>query len=281
MDEESLYVYGWRVPFLLSPLIGLVSLYLLHHLEDGDEFSQAAKLEEEDKHEDSSQKMKEVLKNYYVEIIMLVCSLATWSPMVFALFIWLPFYLTDMVGIKEDSYNPFVLNLSMLVLFCILCPVFGNLIDLIGKRTGNPNCHRYFLVFSSTLTMVLLIPAYLLLQQHSVICAISGSLCLLIPLAIYGSTMFVFCVEQFAVQDRLTGVGYAYNLSHCVWASSITSFLTLLADDQSLTAPAFYMVALNAISILAGTYGFEYVNKRRCVKYPELWGERGLKSLDL
>ena len=171
--------------------------------------------------------------------------------MVFALFIWLPFYLSDIVGIKQETYNPWTMNIVMLLLFCVVCPIFGKFIDNVARRTGNKHAHRYFLVLGSGLSMVLCVPAILLLQQHSLFCGVLGSLFLMIPQAIYGSSMFVFCVEQFAVQDRLTGVGYAYNLSHCIWTSSVTSVLTYLAYESSLTTPAYYMVTLNGLSVLA------------------------------
>ena len=211
--------------------------------------------------------MKDVLTNYYLELLMLLCSLTTWSPMVFAIFIWLPFYLTEIVGIENETYNPWVLNIVMLFLFCLVCPIVGNCVDKWAKRTGNPHAHRYCLVLGSALMMILCIPAILLLQQHSLFCGVLGSLFLMIPLAIYGSTMFVFCVEQFAVQDRLTGVGYAYNLSHCIWTSTITSLLTVLAEEWSLTSPAYYMFALNGISVFATTYGYNHVNRKRRISH--------------
>ena len=404
LDQQELRSWGWRIPFLLTPVIGSIALYLLHHLEEGEEFQEAKKqrtsakkhtrydantdttvdenqfttmsitisdssddntadlhskeegsdmvaihlgavedyhfpkqqnqdrnnrefdidtdidgsgrerlvkgneldeaadvtqeVDEELKNGDEiiryndvdddvddddiafkctsgmsntneaesgehSNKMRDVLTNYYLELLILLCSLATWSPMVFAIFIWLPFYLTDIVGIKNETYNPWTLNIVMLFSFCVICPIFGNCVDKWAKRTGNPHAHRYCLVVGSVLTMILCIPAILLLQQHSLFCGVLGSLFLMIPLAIYGSTMFVFCVEQFAVQDRLTGVGYAYNLSHCVWTSTITSFLTLLAEKWSLTSPAYYMFALNGLAVLATTYGYNYVQNMR------------------
>ena len=207
-----------------------------------------------------SKKMWLVFKTYYPEIIMLIGSLATWSPMVYAIFIWLPIYLSEIVLV--NTYNPFVLNVCMLVLFVGFTPFWGYFIDLLRPKYGH-DVYRYNLLAGSLLTSIVSIPGFLLVQQDNVISATIGYFLMMIPLLMYGSCMFIFCVERFAVLDRLTGVGYAYNFSHCVWSSSITSVLTVLAKDYTLTAPAIYILCINLVAAAATSFGYHWVAERR------------------
>ena len=71
--------------------------------------------------------------------------------------------------------------------------------------------------------------------------------------------MFIFCVEMFEVLDRLTGVGYSYNLSHALWSSSITAALTALTDERGLTAPAYYLFGISGASLLATSFGYDWL----------------------
>lgn len=190
---------------------------------------------------------------------MLVLSYGSWSPMVYTVLIWLPIYLKDFVEV-DDSFDPFALNLCMLVLFIFMVPSIGWLADKYKDRTDN---YRYVLVSASCLMMVLCIPAFLLFQQKNIFAALLGYIMLLIPLATYGSCMFIFGVEQFEVLDRLTGVGYSYNLSHAVWSSSITSVLTLLADRRGLTSPAYYLAGISGSSMLSTLFLYNWVQERR------------------
>ena len=267
----------------MTPIIGSIALYFLKQLEGVEDLhaqkeavpatdsllkASTSKAREqggeserpEEQSMMKSKKMWLVLKNYYAEIFVLICSLATWSPMVYSLFIWTPIYLSDIVEVS--SYNPFVLNVCMLVIFVSSTPFWGYLMDILKPKYGH-EIYRYSLASGSILTSIACVPAFLLLQQDSVVSAVVGYFFMMVPLCMYGSCMFIFCIEQFQVLDRLTGVGYAYNFSHCVWSSSITSVLTVLANDRTLTAPAFYLLGINLIAFLATTIGNGWLAERR------------------
>lgn len=99
-NDQELDSWGWRIPFLLTPVIGGVALFFLNRLaEQGDEEYNGAKskaLQQESSSSSSAgddkdkeiiegmmkdNKMWGVLKKYPLEIILLMCSLGSWSPM--------------------------------------------------------------------------------------------------------------------------------------------------------------------------------------------------------
>ena len=94
-NDQALESWGWRVPFLLTPVVGGMALYFLHQLEhvDDDEFKEAKtkskqqgnSSSENDKVMDGmvkDNKMWNVLIKYRWEIMLLMFSLGQWSPMV-------------------------------------------------------------------------------------------------------------------------------------------------------------------------------------------------------
>ena len=176
--------------------------------------------------------------------------------------IWVPIYLDDFVDVG-DIYDPFALNICFLLLFMALMPVFGMIADRVKDHYNNAEAYRYMMISGSVLACILYIPAFLLLQEKTLFTAIVGYFFLIIPLSMYGSSMFILCVELFEVLDRLTGVGYSYNLSHALWSSSITAALTALADQRGLTSPAYYLFGINAFSALVTSLGYSCMKSRK------------------
>ena len=162
-----------------------------------------------------------------------------------------------------DVYDPFALNISFLLIFMALLPLFGKMADTIRDRYDNTGAYRYMMMSGSALAMILYIPAFLLLQMKTVITAIVAYFFLVIPLSMYGSVMFILSIEMFEVLDRLTGLGYSYNLAHAVWSSSITAALTAITDQKGLTAPAYYLFGINGVSLFATSFGYNWLQKRK------------------
>ena len=174
--------------------------------------------------------------------------------------IWVPIYLNEFVDVS-DKYDPFGLNIAFLLIFMALLPMFGKIADKIKERYNSNEAYRYMMISGSIMSMILTIPAFLLLQQKSLFAAIIGYFFLIIPLSMYGSVMFIICVEMFEVLDRLTGVGYSYNLSHALWSSSITAVLTALADRKGLTSPAYYLFGISGVSALVTCFGYNWLQE--------------------
>ena len=95
-SDQELDSWGWRIPFLLTPVVGGIALYFLYQLgeyEEDKEFQEAkTKSQENDSNKSNDGKIIDgmihdnhmwiVLKKYRWEILLLMVSLGSWSPMV-------------------------------------------------------------------------------------------------------------------------------------------------------------------------------------------------------
>ena len=106
-SDQELDDWGWRIPFLLTPVVGGIALYFLYQLgeyEDDEEFKEAkSKSQQNNSNKDGNDKVMDnmihddhmwnVLKKYPWEILLLICSLGSWAPMVYNLHIYIHTYI--------------------------------------------------------------------------------------------------------------------------------------------------------------------------------------------
>lgn len=258
MSEYDLKSYGWRIPFLLSAAFGLLGVYIRREVSEVEEFTQ---IPEDEK---SKSQIKDVFKIYTPQILMLTFSLATWGPCWYVVFTWMPFYITSLARDDDDdlSWNPWVLNVCMLVFIILFSQAWATFVDYAGGGSTNAILHYYNFIAAEVLLLIFAYPAFLCLKSSSLAVCTLGYLMIVIPQGIQSGSISYFMVVQFPLKYRVTALGAAYNLAHALFTSSCAVLATILVQNVSAVAPAYYIISLCVVSITALTFGVWYIERK-------------------
>lgn len=237
LTPAALRAWGWRIPFLLTPLFGLIGLHLRRSLKDNEEVMA---------HKNDDRKVfRDVFKFCWREMVMQVFLLASWGPMYYLCFVWISYYLANIVTMTAG--DPWTLNCCMLFFHITLMPIFGIIVDHFGLRLGNKMlAYKYALQICAATSFTMAFPAFYLLASNHLGLVLAGYFCFVAPLSLFGAAMPPFVINRFPVQLRVTGLGLSFNVAQATFTSSTTIICTLLVAHS--TSPAYYVMSMAALT---------------------------------
>lgn len=237
LSQQFIFDVGWRIPFLLGGMFGLVAMYLRRWLQETPIFIEmqarkalAAELP-----------LKSVVLNHKKEVV--VSMLLTWllSAGIVVVILMTPTYLQKQFGIAPTlTLQANSIAIIMLIVGCISA---GLAADRLGASktliVGSPllaGCSWLF---------------YLTVGVHPEMLFVCYAL-VGYSVGIVGVVPYVM-VRAFPAEVRFTGISFSYNLSYAIFGGLTPIFVTLIMKLTPL-APAYYVLALSAIGLLLGIY---------------------------
>lgn len=222
--------WGWRVPFLLGGIFGIVAMYLRRWLHETPVFAemQANKALAEEL------PLKTVLRSHKGSVV--ISMLLTWllSAGIVVVILMTPTYLQKVHGISPaDALTANSLAILALTLGCI---VYGRLIDALGSGptfmlgslllAGSSYAFYHGLVAGTEQ----LVPLYML----------AG-----FAVGIVGAVPYVM-VNAFPAVVRFSGLSFSYNVAYAIFGG-LTPMLVTLWMKNDVLAPSHYVVSLSAL----------------------------------
>ena len=235
LSPETLSFYGWRVPFLVGGVFGLVSLRLRRMLVETPAFARSkastpliAELP-----------LRSVIQTQRRALVLSV--LATWilSACVVVLALLMPKMLHEMYGYTREE---------ALIGSCVSTVFLGLGLTIAGIILDRIGIAAFFICFGLLLaasTLVFFVIGDSNEPQFYALCAIiglSGSISTGVP---------YLMVSAFPVAVRYTGVSFAYNISYAVFGGLTPPIITAM----SLIAPqahVHYLMAIGLVAVLLG-----------------------------
>ncbi|KTA76490.1 MFS transporter [Aeromonas salmonicida] len=227
--------WGWRVPFLLGGIFGIVAMYLRRWLHETPVFAemQANKALAEEL------PLKTVLRSHKGSVV--ISMLLTWllSAGIVVVILMTPTYLQKVHGISPaDALTANSLAILALTLGCI---VYGRLIDALGSGptfmlgslllAGSSYAFYHGLVAGTEQ----LVPLYML----------AG-----FAVGIVGAVPYVM-VNAFPAVVRFSGLSFSYNVAYAIFGG-LTPMLVTLWMKSDVLAPSHYVVSLSALGFAIG-----------------------------
>ncbi|MDM5136713.1 MFS transporter [Aeromonas salmonicida] len=227
--------WGWRVPFLLGGIFGIVAMYLRRWLHETPVFAemQANKALAEEL------PLKTVLRSHKGSVV--ISMLLTWllSAGIVVVILMTPTYLQKVHGISPaDALTANSLAILALTLGCI---VYGRLIDALGSGptfmlgslllAGSSYAFYHSLVEGTEQ----LVPLYML----------AG-----FAVGIVGAVPYVM-VNAFPAVVRFSGLSFSYNVAYAIFGG-LTPMLVTLWMKNDVLAPSHYVVSLSALGFAIG-----------------------------
>jgi MHS family proline/betaine transporter-like MFS transporter len=197
MSPEDFEAWGWRIPFLLGVVVGVVGFYIRSHCEESPAYEEA-------KAEDTLSKrpVRDAFTKYPKNMF---------QAFSIYLFVTLPFYMIAIYFITyttkqlEQPYSDALLinTFAMLAMGAVM-PFAAMVSDRVGRKK--------VMFFAIGLMMIAIYPLFQLLHAHDSFYSILAAQVMLgMILGIYIAPVPAVLVESFPTSIRYTGMSLAYN----------------------------------------------------------------------
>ncbi|EPK7360051.1 MFS transporter [Kluyvera intermedia] len=237
LTPQAIHNGGWRIPFLLGGIFGLVAMYLRRWLQETPiflEMQQRKALAQE-------LPIKSVVLKHKQAVV--VSMLLTWllSAGIVVVILMSPVWLQ-----KQYGFAPALTlqaNSVATVMLCVGCLLAGLIVDKVGAS-------KTFIVGSILLACSSWLFYHLAGTHPEQLFLLYGLVGLCV--GVVGAVPYVM-VRAFPAEVRFTGISFSYNLSYAIFGGLTPIAVTMLMGVSPM-APAWYVLALSLLGLALGIW---------------------------
>ena len=237
LEDESMALWGWRLPFLLGVAIAAVGIWLRVGLDESKVFEESSALDRS-----SRSPVVRALSEAGRPIAQLCGLLSLFGSGFYMVFVWMPTYLADIL--QPPVPHAYRINSLSMVLLLALIPVAGALSDRVGRRV--------VLMVGIVLAGVLAYPFFLVVDTSVEAYALAAQLVFAAVLAATMGPMPAYMAEMFPTRIRSSAVGISYNTTVGLLGGTTPLVSTwLISETGDVASPALYLIAVSVVSAAA------------------------------
>lgn len=235
LQPEDMAAWGWRIPFLIGGLLGLIGRWMRASVDETPAYRQLQRT----RPENSS---APIPRSDLVRGLLAFGLTIHWTVCFYMFLVYLPTYARVQAGIAPAlaAWS----NTICLLTIVILVPIVGLLSDRHGRRP--------FLIMSCSTIALMTLPAlWLILATKSFAVIVPVQIVFGLAIALYSGPAPALMAELFPTQNRarLAATSYAFA------AALFGGFAPFIADwlinvTGSPYAPALYVVSASLVSLL-------------------------------
>ena len=234
-NDAGLLAWGWRIPFVVGGVFGLLAMYVRRQLHETPVFTEM----QQRKSLAAELPLKTVLRGHAGAVLLAM--LLTWllTAAVVVVLLMMPTLLQGHGVSRADALSGNTLAITATIVSNIIA---GLLADRFGKGP--------VLVLWSLLLGI----SGWLFYSSLLAGGYSPALYVLAGVAV-GITALVpsIAVDGFPAQVRFSGLSFSYNVAYAI-AGGLTPVLLSLALKDNPAAPMHYMLAMAALGVALGVY---------------------------
>lgn len=237
LTDEQMSAWGWRIPFLCSIPLVVVSLVMRKKLEDTAAFETAKQQRELVK-----APLLEVLTRHFGAVTKVVGlsfgqNAGYWVGLVF-----MNIYLTKNLGYDQTAVFWIIMVVNLVM--GVLMPLWGGLSDRRGRK--------FVLTVGFIGYMVLVLPMMVVMNNDNIWLALLAMVIAAIPFPIVQSVGYPTYAEQFPTRVRYTGLSLSFNIGTILGGGIMPYLATwLISASGSLLAPGWLLIGACAIALLS------------------------------
>jgi MHS family proline/betaine transporter-like MFS transporter len=235
VDASTMESWGWRVPFLVGGLIGLVGLYMRRNVDETPAYELSKTQPATADAVDEMPPAVAAAKAFGFAVI--------WTVSFYIFLFYMPTFTQRYAGLSraESLWS----NTAGLLLLAIAIPVMGWLSDRVGRKPLLLTCCAIFLLLPY--------PLFKLMQSGSSLTTILFIQLLVgLSIALYAGPAPAAMVEIFRTKTRSTYMSIGYALAATIFGGFAPFIATwLISLTGSPISPTFYVMAAAGISAIA------------------------------
>ena len=237
LTQQAVHDYGWRIPFLLGGVFGLVAMYLRRWLQETPiflEMQQRKKLAQE-------LPVKSVVVKHQKAVV--ISMLLTWllSAGIVVVILMSPVWLQKQYGLAPAL--TLQANSVATIMLCLGCLLAGFIVDRVGAS-------KTFIIGSILLACSSGLFYHLAGAHSQYLFLLYGLVGLCV--GVVGAVPYVM-VRAFPAEVRFTGISFSYNVSYAIFGGLTPIAVTLLMSVSPM-APAWYVLALSLVGLGLGVW---------------------------
>ncbi|MFI5592443.1 MFS transporter [Amycolatopsis sp. NPDC051758] len=232
---DELAAWGWRIPFLVGGLLGVVGLVLRARADETSEFEASSLVDKK-----SAPARLLALLREHPKALLQTAALSAPAVAYYTWATFLPTYAQLTSG--RDKGSTLVGSVIGLILLVIVVPICGALSDRLGRR-------KIFPIVGAVGMIVLFYPLLLLLDRPGfwvyVVVAASGWIVLGIWQAVYPTIQ----AELFPASVRVAGIGFSHQLVIAIFGGTAPLIAAAFVGAGNPRYVALYMIVIIAVCL--------------------------------
>jgi len=232
LSADALQSWGWRVPFLLGLAVGLVGLYIRHHLpEMSGNFTRGRT---------TTSPVAEAFRTEWQAMLKVAGFNVMNAVGFYMVFLYVATYLQQVVHV--EAARALDINTMSLVVMLLVIPAAGALSDRIGRKPP--------LVAAAVGLLVASWPLFWMMHHSHFMIILSGQLGFAVLIGLFLGVSQATMAETFPARVRCTALSLGYNLCLGILGGTTPMVATyLIARSHNDLSPAFYLMAAAAVSL--------------------------------
>lgn len=248
-DSQFVTEWGWRIPFWLAGPLGLITHYIREHLEDSPVYE---KMQDDLKAKGQTGEqtpVRTLLGKHLKRTIISFGACMLNAVGFYAVLTYLPNYL-ETVLMYDPGQATIITNIVLIVYIGFIF-FSGHISDTFGRKK--------MLITACVGFIVCTVPAFMLLSSMNFVVILIVELFMALLLTINDGTLSSYLNETFPTEVRFSGFAFSFNLANAIFGGSASYISFFLIDlTGSNLAPAYYMVAISVIALIAMVLSHEH-----------------------
>ncbi|MFT4274508.1 MAG: MFS transporter [Pantoea sp.] len=240
LGDDTMIAWGWRVPFVIAGLLGIVALFIRLRVDETPVFRemQAGKARAEAQ---SPARWTLFLKEW-PQLLRCAGLVATFNINYYIVLGYIPSYLVSFMG-KSAEFSARLSLIATLALLLFI-PLFGMLGDRVGRKR--------MLLTGCVLIILSAIPVFWAIQSHGLAAIVIGMAVLILGMLFFEGTIPATLTSLFGTTVRYSCFAISYNLSVSLLGGTAPLVNTWLIEKTGITLiPAFYLMGGAVLGLLA------------------------------
>ncbi|MEL6279232.1 MAG: MFS transporter [Pseudomonadota bacterium] len=230
LTETQIAEWGWRVPFFLGALTGLVGVYLRRQVAD-----------EEQAAPPQHSPIKDTFRRHWRLVLTLMAMKIALTVGYYTAFVYGVTYVRDVSGLPNTQ--AYEVNVLAMFILLLMLPVMATLADKIGRRP-------MLLVGSGTLVFGA-VPFFMLMNHSDPALILLGEIGFAFGVAAFSAGSTATVVEITPPEVRCTIVALSHNLAAGLFGGTTPLIATwMLSSTGDPLAPGYWVAAASAISFI-------------------------------
>jgi len=235
-NDDLFKIWGWRIPYIVSGLFCLLVYLTRLNLEETPAF-----LEMRRQHHIKRNPILSTFKNNRPALLRILGLACMGSTFYYFCFIYLPIILNQ--DLHYSILKTTHLETLLIAAMIILVPMAGYLNDRIGR-------YRMFL-FNAIFISLIIIPGLYILYKNIFLSGLFVLIIFTFASSLEQGTTPAVLVENFPVEERYTGISFAYNIVNGLLGGTIPLICTWLVIHLNIAlAPGFYVTMYALITLI-------------------------------